>query len=262
MNRPPSPANRLLLSVNIDHVATLRNARGGEHPDVLRAARQVRGAGADGLTVHLREDRRHIRDHDVRVLREWGELPLNLEMAATDEMAAIAWDVSPDAICLVPENRAELTTEGGLNVTANEAHLAQYVTALRGIGARISLFVDPVEAAVAAARRIGTDVIELHTGALAEAVIAGDQRKAEMQLVNLDKAARLAVSLGVGVHAGHGLDFASLSMLAARSIGVSVYHVGHFLIGEAVFLSLSEVVVRMRTILDDQESSSVSSAHG
>lgn len=227
----------LRLGVNIDHVATLRNARGGGHPDVLRAAMLAKEARADGLTIHLREDRRHIRDEDVAKLKEWGGLPINLEMAPTAEMLAIALATKPNACCLVPEKRAELTTEGGLDVVGNMAALKDYTAALQAAGIRVSLFIAPDEAQVQAAADCGADIVELHTGHYAEQV--------SDELQRLQTAATLAHSLGLECQAGHGLTFDNVATIAAIPEIVEL-NIGHFIIGEAVFVGLAQVISQMR----------------
>jgi len=237
---------RLRLGVNIDHVATLRNARGGAAPDPLRAARLARRAGADGLTAHLREDRRHIRDDDIARLQAEAGLPLNLEMAATPEMQAIALAVRPHAVCLVPENRAELTTEGGLDVRAGLARLKPCIGELAGAGIRVSLFIDPEAAQIEAAAQAGAAVVELHTGTYVEHTDAA--RAAE--LARLREGAALAHSLGLEVHAGHGLDYETVAAVAAIAPVVEL-NIGHFLIGEAVFVGLEAAIRQMRALMDE-----------
>ncbi|HXV73866.1 MAG TPA: pyridoxine 5'-phosphate synthase, partial [Sphingomonadales bacterium] len=194
---------KLRLGVNIDHVATIRNARGGLHPDPVRAAKEAVKAGADGITAHLREDRRHISDHDIRRLRREVPLPLNLEMAATGEMLSIALEHVPNACCIVPEKREEVTTEGGLNVKGQQAHLKAYIGALKAKGIRVSLFIDPDKDQVKAAAGLGADIIELHTGRYCDT--RGEERKRE--LVLLQKTAKYGDFLGLEIHAGHGLSF-------------------------------------------------------
>lgn len=213
------------LGVNLDHVATVRNARGGSHPDPLTAARVAIAAGADGITLHLREDRRHIRDDDVTRIREAIAVPLNLEMAATEEMVGIARAVRPHACCLVPERRAEVTTEGGLDAAGQEAALAGVVAALKAAGIRVSLFIDPDPAQLRAAARLGAPVVELHTGSYAEG------RAGELERLAL--AASRAPTLGLECHAGHGLTFANVGPVAALPEVVEL-NIGHFLIGEAI----------------------------
>ncbi|MCW8305571.1 pyridoxine 5'-phosphate synthase [Acidiphilium sp. PA] len=232
--------NTQRLGVNLDHVATLRNARGVDYPDPIRAAHLAIEAGADGITLHLREDRRHIRDADITRARTL-PVPLNLEMAATDEMVAIACRERPHAACLVPERRAEITTEGGLDVAGNHATLAPRIARLREAGIRVSLFIDPDEHQLQAAASLGAPVVELHTGAYA------DGKPGELD--RLIEAARKAASLGLEVHAGHGLTFANVAAVAAIP-QVRELNIGHFIVGEAVFLGLPETIRRMRTIMD------------
>ncbi|HEX4113073.1 MAG TPA: pyridoxine 5'-phosphate synthase [Stellaceae bacterium] len=234
----------LRLGVNIDHVATIRNARGGAHPDPVRAALAAAAAGADGITAHLREDRRHISDGDIDRLMGELRLPLNLEMAATDEMLAIALRHRPHAACLVPEKRAERTTEGGLDVKGGRDHLARYVRALGAAGIRVSLFIEPDPAQLEAARALGAPVVELHTGAYCDA--AGGAR--DRQLARLQRAALQAEALGLECHAGHGLTFDTVGPIAAVPTIVEL-NIGHFLIGEAIFGGLDGAVRRMRALM-------------
>ncbi len=242
----------LRLGVNIDHVATIRNARGGRHPDPVRAARLAEAAGADGITAHLREDRRHISDDDIaRLVRELAR-PLNLEMAATEEMLAIALRHKPHAACLVPEKRAERTTEGGLDVRGGEHHLVGFVQELRAAGIRVSLFVEPDPAQLDAARKVGAQVVELHTGAYCEA--AGSER--ERQLRRLRHAAAQAEALGLECHAGHGLTFDTVGPVAAIAT-IAELNIGHFLVGEAIFGGLDSAVRRMRALMDKARAESV-----
>ncbi|MBI1207602.1 MAG: pyridoxine 5'-phosphate synthase [Azospirillum sp.] len=236
----------LRLGVNIDHVATIRNARGGRHPDPVRAARLAAAAGADGITAHLREDRRHISDGDIERLRGEIDLPLNLEMAATEEMLAIALRHRPHAACIVPEKRAELTTEGGLDVVAGQDHLKPFVVALGAAGIRVSLFVDPSPPQLEAACRLGAPVVELHTGAYCDAP-SPSARNAE--LARLADAAVAAAALGLECHAGHGLSFETVGPVAAIPTVVEL-NIGHFLIGEAIFGGLDSAVKRMRSQMD------------
>lgn len=235
----------LRLGVNIDHVATLRNARGGLHPDPVRAARIAADAGADGITAHLREDRRHIIDRDIARLMDEIELPLNLEMATTDEMLAIALRTLPHAACLVPEKRTEVTTEGGLDAVGGFEHLKRYVHELSAAGVRVSLFIDPDLHQLDAAQALGAPVVELHTGAYCHAA-AGHERQAE--LGRLITAAAHAETLGLECHAGHGLDYDTVQPVAAVSSIVEL-NIGHFLVGEAVFLGLAGAVRHMRTLM-------------
>lgn len=243
----------LRLGVNIDHVATIRNARGGAHPDPLRAAKLAAAAGADGVTAHLREDRRHISDADIAALVREIALPLNLEMAATDTMLAIALHHRPHAACLVPERRQELTTEGGLDVAGARDRLAPFVAQLAQAQIRTSLFIDPNENQVRAAQAIGAPVIELHTGAFCDATGATRAR----ELDRLRRAATLAEELGLECHAGHGLSFETVGPVAAIPTIVEL-NIGHFLIGEAIFGGLDSAIKRMRTAMDQARSN----AHG
>lgn len=236
----------LRLGVNIDHVATIRNARGGTHPDPVRAARIAAAAGADGITAHLREDRRHISDHDIRALSRDIELPLNLEMAATEEMLAIALAHRPHAACIVPEKRQELTTEGGLDVIAGRARLVPLVAQLGRAGIRVSLFIDPEADQVDAAADLGVPVIELHTGAYCAATDAAREREIE----RIRRAATLADKLGLECHAGHGLSYDSVGPVAAIPEIVEL-NIGHFLVGEAIFCGLEAAIRRMRRAMDD-----------
>jgi len=238
------------LGVNIDHVATIRNARGGAHPDPLRAARLAAQAGADGITAHLREDRRHISDTDIERLRRHVALPLNLEMAATREMLEIALRHRPHAACLVPEKRQELTTEGGLDVATQRDLLTPYVAKLKAAGIRPSLFIDPDPRQVEAAAAIGTAMVELHTGAYCERLNEGDGSTAARELERLRSAAKLAAERGLEVHAGHGLTFDSVGAVAAIPEVVEL-NIGHFLIGEAIFSGLDSAIKRMRHLIRD-----------
>jgi pyridoxine 5-phosphate synthase len=239
-------ARPIRLGVNIDHVATIRNARGGRHPDPVRAARTAASAGADGITAHLREDRRHISDDDIARLRRDIELPLNLEMAATDEMLAIALKHRPHAACLVPEKRAEVTTEGGLDAAGGAAHLARFARELGAAGVRLALFIDPDERQVRAAAALGAPVVELHTGAYCDA--AGNARAGELR--RLVDAAALAEKLGIECHAGHGLGFDSVGPVAAIPEIVEL-NIGHFLVGEAIFSGLDSAIKRMRALMQE-----------
>jgi pyridoxine 5-phosphate synthase len=241
MNAAPKP---LRLGVNIDHVATIRNARGGVHPDPVRAALMAVVAGADGITAHLREDRRHISDDDIARLMRDLRLPLNLEMAATDEMLAIALRHRPHAACIVPEKRAERTTEGGLDAKGGQNHLARYVRELGAAGIRVSLFVEPDAEQLETARALGAPVVELHTGAYCDAT--GAARHA--QLARLQMAAAKAAELGLECHAGHGLSFDTVAAVAAIPTIVEL-NIGHFLIGEAIFGGLDSAVRRMRALM-------------
>ncbi|MBM3518154.1 MAG: pyridoxine 5'-phosphate synthase [Alphaproteobacteria bacterium] len=238
-------ARRLRLGVNIDHVATIRNARGGRFPDPVRAARLAVQAGADGITAHLREDRRHISDDDISRLSRELEVPLNLEMAATPEMLAIALRHRPHAVCLVPEKRQELTTEGGLDVAGAGAHLRRYVEQLTAAGCRVSLFVDPTPTQLDAAGAIGAPVVEIHTGTYCDS--AGATR--ERELARIAAAAARAEGLGIECHAGHGLTYETVAPVAAIPTIVEL-NIGHFLIGEAIFSGLDSAIRRMRAAMD------------
>jgi pyridoxine 5-phosphate synthase len=240
-----SDGRKLRLGVNIDHVATIRNARGGKLPDPIRAARLAEQAGADGITAHLREDRRHISDEDIARLARELTVPLNLEMAATDQMLAIALNHKPHAACLVPERRAELTTEGGLDVAGATTRLAPFVAQLSRVGIRVSLFIDPEPKQLDAAKAIGAPVVELHTGAYCDA--EGAQRIAELQRI-VDAAAR-AETLGLECHAGHGLGFETVGAIAAIPTIVEL-NIGHFLIGEAIFGGLDSAIRRMLALME------------
>jgi pyridoxine 5-phosphate synthase len=228
------------LGVNIDHVATLRNARGGSHPDPVQAAEAAIEAGADGITLHLREDRRHITDEDVQRMRRAIRAPINLEMAATPEMTSIAMRMRPHACCLVPEKRAEITTEGGLDAAGQFDHLLPVVSTLVDAGIRVSLFIDPNPVQLAAAAALGAPVVELHTGAYANG--------AKGELARLRAAAAQAVELGLECHAGHGLTFANVGEVAALP-QIRELNIGHFLIGEAIFIGLPAAIVRMRELI-------------
>mgnify|MGYP003574908783 CR=1 FL=1 len=236
---------RLRLGVNIDHVATIRNARGGPHPDPVRAAQIAAGAGADGITAHLREDRRHITDDDLDRLMAGISLPLNLEMAATEEMLDIALRHRPNAACIVPERREERTTEGGLDAAGQHDHLAPIIARLAAAGIRVSLFIEPDPAQIAAAVRLKAPVVELHTGRYAH--LDGAARADELR--RLADAAALAAKNGVEVHAGHGLTYGNVQPVAAIPQVVEL-NIGHFLIGEAIFTGLTDSVARMRQLMD------------
>ncbi|MGR3514014.1 MAG: pyridoxine 5'-phosphate synthase [Paracoccaceae bacterium] len=242
-------ATKLRLGVNIDHVATVRNARGGRYPDPVRAAKIAEAAGADGITAHLREDRRHITDTDIEALMEALALPLNFEMAATDEMQAIALRHKPHAVCIVPERREERTTEGGLDVARDENRLTHFIAPLREAGCRVSIFIAAEPRQIEAAHRIGAEVVELHTGAYCDFHSEGafDARDAELQ--RLTEMAALAHDLGLEVHAGHGLTYDTVQPVAAIPELVEL-NIGHFLVGEAIFLGLEEAVLEMRRQMD------------
>jgi pyridoxine 5-phosphate synthase len=238
-------SGRLRLGVNIDHVATIRNARGGAHPDPVRAAHIAADAGADGITAHLREDRRHITDRDIDRLMAEIALPLNLEMAATEEMLDIALRHKPHAACLVPERREERTTEGGLDAAGQHNRLAYYVDKLGAAGIRVSLFIEPSERQVEAALRLGAPVVELHTGRYAH--VEGEERTAELKRI-ADRAA-LATKNGIEPHAGHGLTFDNVIPVAAIP-QIAELNIGHFLVGEAIFTGLYASVRHMRELMD------------
>lgn len=240
------------LGVNIDHVATVRNARGGQYPDPVRAAREALEAGADGITAHLREDRRHISDADIdhlsAVLNSEAR-PLNLEMAVTQEMLAIALHHRPHAVCLVPEKREERTTEGGLDVVGGHNWITPVVGRLNEAGSRVSLFIGADPAQIAAAHRTGASVVELHTGAYCDAVRDGRVEEAEAELTALAAGAAQAHALGLEVHAGHGIDYDTVSAVAAIP-EIMELNIGHFLIGEAIFVGLGPAIRRMRDLMD------------
>jgi pyridoxine 5-phosphate synthase len=249
-------APHLRLGVNIDHVATIRNARGGRHPDPLRAAHLAVEAGADGITAHLREDRRHISDDDISRLKSGLTRPLNLEMAATEEMLDIALRHVPNACCLVPERREERTTEGGLDVTAGGDRLARVVGDLKAAGIRVSLFIEPDAATIEAASRVGADIVELHTGAYCEKALDGDAAGLARELDRLAHGAQLAASAGLEVHAGHGLTFDTVAGVA-RLPAIVELNIGHFLVGEAIFVGLADAVQRMRALMDEARAEAV-----
>ena len=236
----------LRLGVNIDHVATIRNARGGEHPDPVRAAQIVAAVGGDGITAHLREDRRHIRDADIQRIMAATTLPLNLEMAGTEEMLEIALRHKPHAACIVPERREERTTEGGLDAAGQHNHLAPIVTALREANIRVSLFIEPDARQIEAAIRLGADIVEFHTGKYAH----GESADREFELRRIADAAALAVKNGIEPHAGHGLTFENAQPIAAIP-QIAELNIGHYLIGEAIFIGLEAAIARMRQAMDE-----------
>ena len=244
------------LGVNIDHIATLRNARGGRHPDPVRAAKLAERAGADGITAHLREDRRHIVDRDIERLSAELSVPLNLEMAATDEMLAVAKRHAPHACCLVPERRAEVTTEGGLDVAGQRGTLERFVRQLGQAGARVSLFIDPERTQLEAAAAVGAPMVELHTGAYCDAFLdaAAEGRAPDdasrRELDRIVEGARLAGELGLECHAGHGLTFDTVKPVAVLPQVVEL-NIGHFLVGEAAFIGLDAAIRRMRELMDE-----------
>jgi pyridoxine 5-phosphate synthase len=236
----------LRLGVNIDHVATIRNARGGDHPDPVRAAFAAAQAGADGITAHLREDRRHIRDEDIAALMKHLEVPLNLEMAATEEMFDIALRHRPHAVCIVPEKREERTTEGGLDAAGQHNHLAPYIARLGEAGIRVSLFIEPDARQIDAAIRLRAPVVEFHTGLYAH--LEGEARATELR--RIADAAALAVKNGIEPHAGHGLTYDNVVPVAAIP-QLRELNIGHFLVGEAIFTGLGESIQRMRGLMDE-----------
>lgn len=240
---------KLRLGVNIDHVATVRNARGSAWPDPLRAALLAEAAGADGITAHLREDRRHIRDADIAALRAGLGIPLNFECAATAEMQAIVLRARPHAVCLVPEKRSERTTEGGLDVASDQDRLAEFIAPLRDIGARVSMFISHDARQIEASARIGASVVELHTGLYSDLHAEGRMNEVEAELRALQEGAALAHALGLEVHAGHGLTYDNVAPIAAIP-QVMELNIGHFLIGEAIYIGLEDAISEMRHHMD------------
>jgi pyridoxine 5-phosphate synthase len=245
MASPP----RLRLGVNVDHVATIRNARGGRHPDPVRAAKLAIAAGCDGITAHLREDRRHIRDDDIARLKAEIDKPLNFEMAATDEMLGIALETMPHAVCLVPEKRTERTTEGGLDAAGQHNQLAPFVARLNDAGIRVSLFIAGDVRQIEAAAKLRSPVVEIHVGAWCDALSEGKRAAADAEWQRIRAGAKLAHELGLEVHAGHGLDYASAETIATLPQIIEL-NIGHFLIGESVFEGLAETVKFMRAAMD------------
>ena len=241
--------NRARLGVNIDHVATIRNARGGAHPSPLAAALQAEYAGADGITAHLREDRRHIRDDDMFAIKAGISVPLNFEMAATSEMIAMALKIKPNAACIVPEKREEITTEGGLVVIGEEARLADQLAPLKDAGIRLSLFIEPNQADIDAAFEIGADIVELHTGRYCHDIAGRDG-----ELLRLKTAAQHAANAEIECHAGHGLDYNTVSPIAAIP-DIEELNIGHFLIGESIFHGLPATIEKMRQLIDTARTS-------
>jgi pyridoxine 5-phosphate synthase len=233
------------LGVNIDHVATLRNARNSAYPDILRAAQEAIKGGADGITAHLREDRRHIKDRDIEILAKQIDKPLNMEMAATEEMLKIALENKPHAVCIVPERREELTTEGGLDAVKGKAHLQRFVHAFNAAGIRTSLFIDASLEQLQAAASLKAPVVELHTGAYAEAYLSGDKARLSRELKLIQDAAAEAEKLGLECHAGHGLTYENVGAIAAIKT-IKELNIGHFLIGEAVFVGLEKSTAEMK----------------
>ncbi len=240
----------LRLGVNIDHVATIRNARGGDHPDPMRAVRIVQAAGGDGITIHLREDRRHIRDSDLDAIMAEAQLPVNLEMAATEEMLAIALKHRPHAACIVPERREERTTEGGLDAAGQHNHLAPIVGQLLDAGIRVSLFIEPDARQIEAGMRLRAPVVEFHTGRYAHLFLEQDAAGVEAELKRVADAAALAAKNGIEPHAGHGLTFENVQPIAAIP-QLAELNIGHYLVGEAIFIGLDESVRRMRRLMDE-----------
>src|SRR3954452_4141164 len=241
--------DKLRLGVNVDHVATLRNARTGRNPDPVRAALLAIEAGADGITAHLREDRRHIRDEDMARLKDEISKPLNFEMAPTDDMMRISLATRPHAVCLVPERRQEVTTEGGLDVVGQHNALAPYIARLNDAGIRVSLFIAADPAQIEMAARLRAPVIEIHTGAWCDAVVEGDKAKSESEWQRIVAGAALARAAGLEVHAGHGLDYATAETIAALPDIVEL-NIGYYMIGEALFVGLGETVRAMRAAMD------------
>jgi len=240
---------KLRLGVNIDHVATIRNARGGEHPCPVRAAHLATEAGADGITAHLREDRRHISDDDIERLSQEIKLPLNFEMAATKEMQDIALAAKPNACCLVPERREELTTEGGLDVHGAMDKLRSFIDPLKSAGIRISMFVDPDQTQIKASKDIGADIVELHTGTYCDNFTKRDNEATGRELFRLTESANFADELGLEVHAGHGLGFESVGPVAEIA-ALQELNIGHFLVGESIFIGFAEAIKLMRKEMD------------
>jgi len=243
------PLGKLRLGVNIDHVATVRNARGSIWPDPLRAALLAEAAGADGITAHLREDRRHIRDADIDALAAGIRIPLNFECAATPEMQAIALRIKPHAICIVPEKRTERTTEGGLDVASDQNRLADFIEPLRSAGLRVSMFIAHDPRQIEASARIGAAVVELHTGLYSDLHAEGNFAAADAELAALQRGAAFAHSVGLEVHMGHGLTYDNVAPIAAIP-QVMELNIGHFLIGEAIFVGLEDAILEMRRRMD------------
>ncbi len=245
LNKSYKAMKKIRLGVNIDHIATLRNARGGSNPCPVQGAKLAKKSGANGITAHLREDRRHIRDEDILRLKKEVNLPLNFEMAATDEMVAIALKVQPNAVCLVPEKRQELTTEGGLDVIENQKNLSKIIKKLKTKKIKISLFVDNDLSQILAAKKVGTDIVEIHTGKFCH--LKGRDQKEEFK--KIIEAAEYAKELGIECHAGHGLDFKTAKQIAKISQIVEL-NIGHFLIGEAVFIGLEKAIKKMQKAIN------------
>lgn len=246
-------AEPIRLGVNIDHVATIRNARGGAHPDPMRAAQMASKAGADGITLHLREDRRHIRDGDLDAIRSATDLPLNMEMAATTEMLDIALEFKPETAMFVPEKRAELTTEGGLDAARGHNHLSHFVRQLNENGSRVSLFIEPDLVQLHAAKALGVQITEFHTGRFVELAMAGDGNLAALELDRIRECAEAAVELGIEPQAGHGLTFETVQPVAAIP-EIRELNIGHFLIGEAIYIGLDAAVREMKRLMVEARS--------
>lgn len=246
-------AEPIRLGVNIDHVATIRNARGGAHPDPMRAAQMASKAGADGITLHLREDRRHIRDGDLDAIRSATDLPLNMEMAATTEMLDIALEFKPETAMFVPEKRAELTTEGGLDAARGHNHLSHFVRQLNENGSRVSLFIEPDLVQLHAAKALGVQITEFHTGRFVELAMAGDGNLAALELDRIRECAEAAVDLGIEPQAGHGLTFETVQPVAAIP-EIRELNIGHFLIGEAIYIGLDAAVREMKRLMVEARS--------
>ena len=261
MSEAKSLPGALRLGVNVDHVATVRNARGGHHPDPVRAAHLAIEAGADGITAHLREDRRHIRDDDIVRLKAEITRPLNFEMAATPEMLAIALRTVPHACCLVPEKREERTTEGGLDVIGAGSFLARCIGELKAAGIRVSLFIEADRAPIEAAAKLGADIVELHTGTYCEHALANDWQGVERETQRIAKAARDAHVAGLEVHAGHGLTYNTVSDIA-RMPEIVELNIGHFLIGEAIMIGLRPAIERMSTLMREARLAPASGGRG
>jgi pyridoxine 5-phosphate synthase len=260
MSNPGKPAH-LRLGVNVDHVATIRNARGGDFPDPVRAALLAIEAGADGITAHLREDRRHIRDDDMARLKAAISKPLNFEMAATEQMLDIALKTKPHAACLVPEKRTERTTEGGLDVIGGHDYLVPFVSELGRCDIRVSLFIEPSLDAIDAAKSIGAPVVELHTGAWCDAVAASDAARAEREFARICKAAQRTSEIGIECHAGHGLNYDTARRISALPEIVEL-NIGHFLVADAVFVGLAESIRTMRAAMDEGRAALARSGKG
>lgn len=242
--------NRIRLGVNIDHVATIRNARGGAHPDIARAAQMATEAGADGITFHLREDRRHIMDPDLQAIRAATHLPINMETAATDEMHVIAMNFKPETVMFVPEKRQERTTEGGLNAAREHNKLVPMIRMLKENGSRVSLFIEPDPVQLIAAKRMGADITEFHTGRFVELSLAGEDELAAAELERIADCAKRAVDLGIEPQAGHGLTYDTVKPVAAIP-ELTELNIGHFLMGEAIFVGLVPAIQQMRQLMDE-----------